>query len=119
MFQHLAGLFRGKTPGQLIIQLTDRCNARCPQCSMRVTNSFQRSTLELSRGKEIIDKAAEQGIRALSVAGGEPLPYPREVAAIIKDGASKYILYTRTGTNGFIFRAPGSPDFSNQMKRTA
>jgi len=31
--------------GQLVVQITDRCNARCPQCGMRISSSFKRRTL--------------------------------------------------------------------------
>lgn len=119
MLSQYLGLITGKSPGQLIIQLTDRCNAHCPQCAMRVSNTFKRSTLEPKRCREIIDKAAERGVRALSLTGGEPLLYPKEVARIIKHAARRNIVYTRTGTNGFIFKNPDSPDFSDRVKQTA
>ena len=39
-------LLRGRVPGQLVIQYTDACNARCPQCGMRTTERYLRSKLE-------------------------------------------------------------------------
>ena len=29
-------LFRGRLPGQAVIQITTRCNARCVQCGMSI-----------------------------------------------------------------------------------
>ena len=51
----------GRVPGQLIIQYTDRCNATCPQCGMRVTNKFSRTTLAEQRVEQMIRHAAAQG----------------------------------------------------------
>ncbi len=53
----LSRLLQGHAPGQIIIQLTDRCNATCPQCGMRVTEPFSRSTLPTDTVKRIIDSA--------------------------------------------------------------
>ena len=66
-------LFKGRVPGQLVIQYTDKCNAKCPQCSMRVSKLFNRSKLDMDTAKRIIDYAVENGIHTISFTGGEPL----------------------------------------------
>jgi hypothetical protein len=76
-FRELYWLIRLRAPGQLIIQYTDKCNAACPQCNMRVSAPFERSKLSIDGVKRIIDHAAAQGVAALSITGGEPLLYPR------------------------------------------
>lgn len=119
IFSLCSGLVFRKSKGQLIIQLTDRCNAHCPQCSMRVSSAYTRSTLELKRCKEIIDRAAERGVAALSFTGGEPLLYPVELAALIRHAGRAGIPFIRTGTNGFAFKNPESPDFSDRVRRIA
>ncbi|MEP9410851.1 MAG: hypothetical protein HRF42_05505 [Candidatus Brocadia sp.] len=53
-FKMMLPLLRGRVPGQLVIQLTDKCNARCPQCSMRVSENYKRSTLPIGKPKTII-----------------------------------------------------------------
>lgn len=116
-FVNTARFLRGKSPGQLIIQLTDKCNAKCPQCSMRVTSDFSRNTISETRCLEIIDQAAKQNITALSITGGEPLLYPELTAKIINYCGSLGIKYTRTGTNGYFFRDPESADFLDKVKR--
>lgn len=68
-------LFKRQVPGQLVIQITDSCNATCGQCGMRIGNQFKRHTLKLDDIKKIIDKAAENKVGAISFTGGEPFLY--------------------------------------------
>lgn len=109
-------LCKGQTPGQLIIQMTDRCNAHCPQCSMRVTENFTRNSLAPEQCKQIIDKAVERGVQALSITGGEPLLHFNQVCDVIQYASTAGIKYTRTGTNGYLFRNPESADFMDRAK---
>lgn len=109
-------LVRGRIPGQLIIQYTDRCNGRCPQCSMRVTEDFERSKLSEEEIKKTIASASRQGIKAISFTGGEPFLYEDEVINLIKYAGDFNIKYIRTGTNGFIFMNSESPDFKDRIK---
>ena len=81
--QQFTPLLKNRLPGQLVIQYTDMCNARCPQCGMRATESFRRSTLGLDKAKKIIDHAASNGIAAISLTGGEPLLFMDAVAELI------------------------------------
>ncbi len=68
---NLPALVRGRTPGQLIIQTTDYCNATCPQCGMRKQEKFQRSRLDVDSMKRIIDRGgAKNRVKALSFTGG-------------------------------------------------
>ncbi|MBC2712084.1 MAG: 4Fe-4S cluster-binding domain-containing protein, partial [Desulfosarcina sp.] len=69
----LRSILNNRIPGQVVIQITDRCNARCPQCGMRSTESFTRSTLGTDPIKRMIDAAARKGVQAVSFTGGEPL----------------------------------------------
>jgi len=113
----LGGLIQGRLPGQLVIQMTDRCNARCPQCGMRVTEDFPRSTLAVDLVKRILDAAAERGFRAVSFTGGEPFLFLEQLAELITHARSVGIEYIRTGTNGFLFANPDSPHFDSRVKR--
>jgi len=98
-------------PGQLVIQYTDRCNALCPQCGMRRTEPFSRSKLIMDDAKRIIDAAAERGVQALSLTGGEPLLFFDEIIGLIDHATGAGIPYVRTGTNGFLFMNSEHPDF--------
>lgn len=112
-------ILRGRAPGQLIVQYTDKCNAACPQCDMRMSAAFQRSTLPFDTAKRSIDHAAANGVAALSITGGEPLLYLKDVSALLKHAHDSGILLTRTGTNGFLFVNSDKPDFEARVTRVA
>jgi len=118
-FYQLGSFIRGRIPGQLIIQLTDYCNASCPQCGMRRGASFRRSTLSLDEGRRIIDHAAACGISALSLTGGEPFIVQRELISLIKHAGEAGIPYIRTGTNGYLFMDHEKPGFEKRVTELA
>ena len=115
-WKNLRMLMRGRVPGQLIVQFSDRCNARCPQCEMRVQNKYERTTLHVSSVKRAIDAAAERGVEAVSLTGGEPFLYKDQVLELIRHAASVGIPYLRTGTNGFMFCGSEKPNFRDKVK---
>ncbi len=106
-------------PGQLVIQITDRCNAVCPQCGMRKTNGFERTRLSSDRIKAIIDAAAQKGIQAVSFTGGEPMLLRKDLPDLINHAGRAGIPYIRTGTNGFFFAGHDRPDFKDRIARLA
>ncbi len=110
---------KNRIPGQLVVQLSDHCNARCPQCGMRKTERFPRSKLSMDRVKRIIDAAAGRGFQAISFTGGEPLLWLDELTELIRHAGRAGIPYIRTGTNGFIFMGAEKPGFRNRMARIA
>ncbi len=112
-------LFKNRVPGQLIIQYADHCNAKCPQCGMNTANKFQRNKLEGNTVRSILDHAANLGFHAVSFTGGEPLLFFDEIMEFIYYASTKGIKYSRTGTNGFIFRNSDSPNFENRMEKIA
>ncbi|MCL5793155.1 MAG: radical SAM protein [Deltaproteobacteria bacterium] len=118
-FIYIIPFFKNRIPGQLIIQYTDRCNARCPQCGMRVTEQFRRSKLDIDVAKKIIDSAAEKGVKAISFTGGEPMIFLDEIVELLKYAHDAGIKYTRTGTNGFIFMNPDSHDYEDRITKIA
>lgn len=112
-------LFKGRLPGQLVVQYTDQCNAGCPQCGMRVSNPFPRTTLEKHRVKKIIRAAAGKGVAALSFTGGEPFLHLDQLCQLSDYAGKCGISYIRTGTNGFLFRNSDNADFTDRMKKLA
>ncbi len=112
-------LLKQRVPGQLVVQVTDRCNATCPQCGMRVSRVFPRSRLESGRLFSIIDAAAEKGIQALSFTGGEPLLIKDDLLILIRHAVDSGIPYVRTGTNGFVFMGSESRGFERRIGRLA
>jgi len=112
-------VFRGRIPGQIIIQYTDRCNAKCPQCSMGINRTFQRSKLNMDDVKSIIDHAAKNNVGAVSFTGGEPLLFFDEILELIIYAGNAGIPYIRTGTNGFIFQGYQKPNFQARIEEIA
>jgi len=103
IWRMIPSLWAGRVPGQLVIQFTDHCNAKCPQCGMRVTNRFPRHRLSLDDIKRMLDAAPEKGIRVVSFTGGEPLLHLEELIILIRHAGRAGIEFIRTGTNGFLF----------------
>ena len=103
-------------PGQIVIQITNRCNGLCPQCGMRATEPFKRNTLSIDVIKRTIDHASVNGVSAISFTGGEPLLYFDELIELIQYAGKKGIPYIRTGTNGFFFKNHDTPDFKNRIE---
>ncbi len=115
----LRSLLKHRVPGQLVIQLTDRCNARCPQCGMRVTEKFERTRLSGDAVRRIIDAAAEKGIQALSFTGGEPMLLLDELAEMISYAGKAGIPCIRTGTNGYFLAGSDDARFEQKIRRIA
>lgn len=117
MWRSASAFFRGRLPGQVVIQYTDRCNAHCPQCGMRVSEQFARSKLPVDSVKRIIDHAAAQGVEVVSFTGGEPLLYLDEVVELVHYARRAGIRYIRTGTNGFLFLNSDKPRWESRLRR--
>ncbi len=110
---------KGRVPGQLIIQFSNRCNADCPQCGMRRSTRMERNTLPEKKVLQLIDDAAENGYQALSFTGGEPLMYLDDLLNYIGYAHRAGIPHIRTGTNGFIFQGSDKPGFEKRIHRIA
>ena len=117
MNKTLRSVLNNRIPGQIVIQITDRCNATCPQCGMRTTAHFARSTLPSDAIKKIIDTAARQGVQAISFTGGEPLLDLTRLVELINHAGYAGIPFIRTGTNGFLFRHPEKKHFEDRVAR--
>ncbi len=114
---NLKSFLANRIPPQLVIQMTNHCNAHCPQCGMRARSKLARSTLDRDTLKRILDAATERGVRAVSFTGGEPLLFLDDLVELMTHAASIGIPFVRTGTNGFLFRDSSNPDFEDRIKR--
>ena len=114
---NLMPLLRGRLPGQLVIQYSNRCNADCPQCGMRRSERISRYTLGKDNARRLIDSAAAKGVRSLSLTGGEPLMFLDDIVELLDHASRAGIPYVRTGTNGFIFRDSDRPGFHDNITR--
>ncbi|MCA1787576.1 MAG: radical SAM protein, partial [Desulfobacteraceae bacterium] len=111
VFKTLACLAKNRVPGQLVIQITNQCNATCPQCGMRKTADIRRTRLKIDAVRQILDAAGEKRVQAVSFTGGEPLLYLDQVTDLITHAGRAGIPYIRTGTNGFLFCGSRQPGF--------
>ncbi|PON12619.1 radical SAM protein [Candidatus Entotheonella serta] len=118
-WRHWTQFRRGRIPGQIVIQYTDRCNASCAQCGMRKENLYPRSTAQLDEIKRLLDSAATQGIEAISFTGGEPFMYMNDILEGMRYAKHVGIRYIRTGTNGFIFMGHQKAGFADKIHRLA
>lgn len=86
---------------------------------MRRTTLMPHKAMATSKVKQLIDTAAERGVQALSLTGGEPLLYLDELTEFTHHARKAGIPYVRTGTNGFIFAGHDKPGFEKRMHDTA
>lgn len=62
-----------KTPYSAQIEITLRCNARCPFCTVSILpESYINNEMTTAQIKYLIDQLAELGVNTLSITGGEP-----------------------------------------------
>lgn len=119
LYRGIFSLLKARIPGQLVIQLTDHCNAQCPQCGMRAGERFQRFRLSMDAVRETIDAAAEKGVQALSFTGGEPMMFQKDLVELLHYAGRAGIPFLRTGTNGFFLADSQNPDFETRIGRIA
>jgi uncharacterized Fe-S cluster-containing radical SAM superfamily protein len=117
--RNLGQFLRGHIPGQVVIQLTDRCNAECPQCGMRASNRFRRSTLDRDVARRTLEACADRRVASVSFTGGEPFMCFDLMVELLEYGTDLGIPYLRTGTNGFFLRGAGEPDFEARITEIA
>jgi hypothetical protein len=86
---------------------------------MSCDNTFSRSKLEPQFVRRTLETAARRGVLSVSLTGGEPLLHADEVLGLLGYAHSLGILYTRTGTNGFMFRRHGTADFEEKVSELA
>ena len=115
--KNLKLLLANRIPPQLVIQMTNQCNARCPQCGMRVSNPSPRSTLSRDTMALILDAAAAKGVQALSFTGGEPFvnrELPVMIAESLERGFETLIL---TNAMQPMMTAARGPPFGRRRSR--
>lgn len=108
-------LQQGGRPRQVVMQLTDRCNARCAQCGMNVTAGGRRGDMDADTARRVIDHCAALGVQALSFTGGEPFLTGELLFDLLRYAGQAGIRYLRTGTNGYLFANPHAPHFMDRV----
>ena len=119
LLKNTSSFGRNRIPAQLVIQMTNHCNAQCPQCGMRTTAKIPRAKLCRDEIQRILDAAGRQGVQAVSFTGGEPFLFQEDLIHLIEYAGRAGIPFIRTGTNGFIFRHWDRADFCDRIKTLA
>jgi MoaA/NifB/PqqE/SkfB family radical SAM enzyme len=117
--KNLKPFARNHIPGQVVIQSTNRCNALCPQCGMRRSAEFERTSIEDDTIKQILDACAAKGVQVISFTGGEPFLMLDNLIDWINYAGRLNIPFIRTGTNGFLFCGSYRHGFTDRIKRLA
>jgi MoaA/NifB/PqqE/SkfB family radical SAM enzyme len=115
----LFALLFGRLPGQVVIQITNYCNASCPQCGMRKTAAMDRHELDECRIKGMLDQCARNGVEAVSLTGGEPFLGMEKILELLDYGVRRGIPYMRSGTNGYMFARYGRAAGTEEADRFA
>ncbi|MDR1908906.1 MAG: radical SAM protein, partial [Spirochaetaceae bacterium] len=109
----------GRPPAQVVIQITNYCNASCPQCGMRKSAGLERFRLDESRIKALLDQCARRGVQAVSLTGGEPFIRVDAILELLEYGSRRGIRYLRSGTNGYMFAHKGGAAETEGINRFA
>lgn len=105
----LLNWYKGKKqpPFKIDIEIHRRCNLRCLSCSRRADAKYEyinefSKTIELPKEKwlNIIDQAAELGVREWHVAGGGDPPFLAEITFPVLQRIKKHGMYGILTTNG-------------------
>ncbi|MHA1805354.1 MAG: radical SAM protein [Promethearchaeota archaeon] len=84
------------------IEVTLRCNGKCPFCSIHsLPRAYIQNEMTTSQIKQIIDQIAEFGINTLSFTGGEPT-LRADLKKLVYHAGKKHDLITGIATNGFL-----------------
>lgn len=86
-----------KSPFQMTLSLTNRCNFKCVYCDIPLQ---KRDEMSLAQWRECIDDLRAAGMGRASLIGGEPLLH-RDVGAIIDHLADRGV-HTAMNTNGWL-----------------
>ena len=111
---------RNRIPPQLVVQITNRCNASCPQCGMRRSADIARFDLPDAVMERILGDCAAKGVQAISFTGGEPLLMLRGAAALAPGSRpGRDSLYPHRHQRVSCCGAPSGPIFTARIQRLA
>ena len=95
-----------RAPLNVMLSVTNRCNARCSYCNIPQRKQTELTTQEII---DLVDLLAERGCLRVGLWGGEPLV--RKDIGTIVDRCAAHGLWTTLDTNGYLF-----PQFADRLK---
>ena len=90
-------IFKKRTPTNLVLSVTDRCNSRCRYCSIPLRAKPELTKMQIFR---LIDEFVDLGGSRIALFGGEPL-LRQDIGEIIDYCKSRNLL-TSLDTNGYL-----------------
>jgi MoaA/NifB/PqqE/SkfB family radical SAM enzyme len=91
-----------KKPYSAQIEVTLKCNASCPFCSIpSLHSSFLSNEMSTTQIKSIIDELAKLGVNALSFTGGEPT-LRKDLPELIYHAGVNHDFMNGIATNGYL-----------------
>jgi MoaA/NifB/PqqE/SkfB family radical SAM enzyme len=91
-----------KKPYSAQIEVTLKCNASCPFCSIpKLPSSFKSNEMSTEQIKYLIDELAQLGVNALSFTGGEPT-LRNDLPELIYHAGVEHDLINGIATNGYL-----------------
>jgi len=102
----------GFSPRLVIFAITSHCNARCTTCSFPKMPADARRHVDVEQARKAVDFLARNGVRMISITGGEPLMHPGFLdicRAIVKRG----LVVSYIATNGILL----TQDVARELSR--
>lgn len=85
------------------LMLTGKCNYNCRHCFNAAENADRMAEWEYVAVIDLLDQAADCGIHAITLTGGEPMLHPR-FADIVRAIYERNMVLDRLTTNGYFLR---------------
>ena len=87
----------------LALMLTGKCNYNCRHCFNAADNADRMAEWDYEAVLDLLDQAADCGIHAITLTGGEPMLHPR-FADIVRAIYARNLVLAKLTTNGFFLR---------------
>ena len=111
MFRHLGRMAEWQAGGlpppvTVELDLTNRCNHHCPNCTFRYLIDRNHDTIPLSDAIDYVDQLAAFGVRAVTFSGGgEPLMYGEDTILYLMERCRLLGMQCALITNGSLLRS--------------
>ena len=111
--RNLRTLYGQQEPKQVTFAITSHCNMVCTTCSFPKIPKNERKHVKFKEARYAVDFLVNNGVRMISITGGEPLLHPRfmDICRYITD---KKIMISYISTNGLLITDELANELSEQ-----